>query len=141
MTDSITDSGTGNAFMPYKDRMKRIEHHTKWLREHPEVETTYQIKYSMTPKGRFKHLCAGAKARGILVGINQQQHEVLLALPCHWCGGALNKTGSALDRLDSHQGYVIGNVVPCCGDCNRAKGDLTVEEFKNLIRRIYERHV
>jgi len=31
----------------------------------------------------------------------------------------------------------MNNVVPCCGDCNYAKSNLTYNEFKNLIRRIY----
>jgi len=34
-------------------------------------------------------------------------------------------------------GYVEGNVVPCCKDCNRAKWDLTVTEFADSIRRIH----
>jgi hypothetical protein len=44
---------------------------------------------------------------------------------------------SGVDRLNSDLGYVPENVVPCCVSCNRAKSDLTIEEFKNLIERIY----
>lgn len=42
--------------------------------------------------------------------------------PCYYCGHPLNETGIGLDRLDSDRGYVLDNVVPCCGTCNMAKG-------------------
>ena len=44
---------------------------------------------------------------------------------------------NGLDRIDSSLGYTIENVVPCCGNCNRAKNTLSVSEFIGLIRRIY----
>jgi hypothetical protein len=37
----------------------------------------------------------------------------------------------------STRGYVAGNVTSCCSECNYAKGDLTPEEFLELVRRIY----
>jgi 5-methylcytosine-specific restriction endonuclease McrA len=42
---------------------------------------------------------------------------------CFYCNGPLNTTGSGLDRLDCGLGYERENVVPCCGECNRIKGD------------------
>jgi hypothetical protein len=30
--------------------------------------------------------------------------------------------GHQLDRKDNHLGYLPGNVAPCCGRCNAAKG-------------------
>jgi hypothetical protein len=44
---------------------------------------------------------------------------------------------NGVDRLNSDIGYVSDNVVSCCVKCNRAKSDLTIEEFRNLIERIY----
>jgi hypothetical protein len=46
-------------------------------------------------------------------------------------------TYSGIDRLDNNIGYVSGNCVPCCSVCNYAKRDMTVDQFKNWIKRIY----
>lgn len=44
---------------------------------------------------------------------------------------------NGIDRLDSTKGYVAGNVVSCCGPCNRAKGATPVHEFLDWVRRVY----
>ena len=59
--------------------------------------------------------------------------------PCYYCGakslqvsrshGGTEYVYNGLDRIDSALGYVPGNVVPCCGICNRAKGAMTQSEF------------
>ena len=83
--------------------------------------------------------------------------------PCFWCGALPTNraTGSAatiqngisdswrkikqdnpfiyngLDRLDSSKNHSEDNVVPCCANCNRAKMDRTVEEFRAWIVKVY----
>jgi hypothetical protein len=44
---------------------------------------------------------------------------------------------NGIDRIDSEKGYALDNVVPCCYSCNRAKSDLTTEQFRQLIKAIY----
>lgn len=44
---------------------------------------------------------------------------------------------NGLDRIDSNIGHILTNVVPCCKDCNRAKLALSIEDFRQLITRIY----
>lgn len=46
-----------------------------------------------------------------------------------------------IDRVIPNLGYTIGNVVTCCKYCNRAKSDLSLEDFKNLITLIFENYV
>jgi len=43
---------------------------------------------------------------------------------------------SGMDRVDSTKGYIHGNVVPCCGECNAMKSRLPLDEFLALIERI-----
>jgi len=45
---------------------------------------------------------------------------------------------NGIDRIDNNIGYVKNNVVSCCDQCNTAKLDNTIEEFKNWIKRVYE---
>lgn len=43
----------------------------------------------------------------------------------------------SVDRINSDLGYIQGNVCICTGYINKAKCDLTVDEFKDMIRNIY----
>lgn len=43
---------------------------------------------------------------------------------------------SGMDRVDSTRGYIYGNVVPCCGECNQMKSALPLDKFFELIERI-----
>lgn len=72
--------------------------------------------------GRFSSGKIQAKRRGVLWTIGIDHHEYLLSLPCHWCDGDLNETGSCLNRLDNKKGYEQVNVVPSCHECNTTKG-------------------
>lgn len=66
-------------------------------------------------------------------------YAALIARPCHYCGGPLNETAVGLDRMDNSKGYVLGNVVPCCKECNEIKGDtLTYDEAVVAIRTLTE---
>jgi len=94
--------------------------------------------------------------------ISKEYFIELSKAPCHYCG----VTGSnvkkdirrdlhkgevkysvvsdtvirfnGIDRIDSNAGYTDINCVSCCKDCNTAKNSLTENEFRMLVRRIYE---
>lgn len=67
---------------------------------------------------------------------------------CAYCGAApaqvhLPNNGSngpftynGIDRTDNERGYEDGNVVPCCGYCNRMKSNKTVHRFLDHVNRI-----
>lgn len=48
---------------------------------------------------------------------------------------------NGIDRLDNTKGYFVENCVPCCGDCNKMKMQLSFPEFIKQIRRVYEKAV
>lgn len=70
---------------------------------------------------------------------------------CAWCGrepsmiikpqhrNAEGFTYNGLDRLNSDLGYTSSNVVPCCDQCNIAKSNYTIKEFRDWIERIYHK--
>jgi hypothetical protein len=45
---------------------------------------------------------------------------------------------NGLDRIDSKQGYIEGNVFPCCKRCNGMKNKYSINEFVNHIKKILE---
>ena len=48
---------------------------------------------------------------------------------------------NGVDRLDNTKGYSRSNCVSCCMNCNKAKLDMTVEEFKNWVEKVYDNFV
>ncbi len=86
-----------------------------------------------SPRGRWGSGKLSAQYRGIPWEITLEQHAVLLARPCDYCGSALNESGSGLDRKATGP-YCVENVVPCCWPCNRLRnfGAFTYEEMKTL---------
>lgn len=54
---------------------------------------------------------------------------------CHYCG-VEPSPHNGIDKVDPTLGYVDGNMVSCCWICNRAKGNLTYDEFKAYMRRV-----
>lgn len=44
--------------------------------------------------------------------------------------------GVSLGTFLPHKGYVMGNVVPLCGECRQMQGDRTMQEFMDHVYRI-----
>lgn len=72
--------------------------------------------------------------------LSQREWFSYVFKPCHYCGCApqLKSIGhnrwlaaNGLDCVDPSLGYVAGNIVTSCGQCNYMKLDYTVEEFKD----------
>lgn len=92
-----------------------------------------------------------AKRRGFSWGLTTEECVALFSSPCVYCGappantcqmygGSLKPlppyTYSGIDRLDPSLGYTPMNVASACHQCNWAKGELTVAEFKAWVNRV-----
>lgn len=93
--------------------------------------------------GRYKK---ASKIRQIDFKINIEQFKSLIKSNCFYCGlipSSYHKYRTqtiiynGIDRVDNSKGYVEGNVVPCCKDCNFSKHDNSLEHFKEWIGRVY----
>ena len=91
----------------------------------------------------------GAKQRGYTWDLTSTQVRQLTTQPCYYCGEEPSQGASrvwpngvylynGLDRVDNKLGYIINNVVPCCGICNWGKKAMTQEEFLTWISRVYK---
>jgi hypothetical protein len=83
---------------------------------------------------------------------------VMAKKPCNYCGLQVSKEiedrlderangkrlsdhilkCNGIDRKDSSKGYTLENSVPCCKFCNCAKNTMTVQEFLEWVKRVYE---
>jgi len=89
-----------------------------------------------------------ALKRGYSFDLNFEQFLTLIQSNCFFCGKSptkyYKKYGAregffvnGIDRLNNNIGYEKNNSVPCCTDCNNAKMNLTIEEFKHRINKCY----
>lgn len=85
--------------------------------------------------GRYKFR---AKKMGKKFDLTSEQFAKIIQQPCvyhpehtrseiAYRGKKYLRVG--LDRLNNDEGYVIGNVLPACSDCNVARMDKTFDEF------------
>jgi hypothetical protein len=88
-----------------------------------------------------------ARDRGIEWLLSRQEVSEIVRLPCAYCGDRAGNTfrskslpggfpHNGIDRVDNSRAYVAGNVAPCCGTCNAAKGTRSVAEFVTWARAI-----
>lgn len=88
-----------------------------------------------------------AKRKKISFSLSIKLFMDLVKQDCYYCGAKpsnfLKKkrmnggiTYNGIDRVDNSLGYVKDNCVPSCEICNKAKRDLTAEEFTEWINRL-----
>lgn len=89
-----------------------------------------------------------ASSRGHKWSIDKEDFFRIVSSNCFYCdsppdlerkpnkgvNGGFWYTG--IDRLDNSIGYTLENAVPCCWNCNRAKGQLGINEFYAWIDRL-----
>ena len=113
-----------------------------WLQNYRKTEKGKQVmkdagtKSRQSVGGRYIYMKHDAKRRSIKFSLTKEQYSALIEQnKCAYCPAKLSPTSTGLDRLDSSLGYVEGNVVPCCRNCNVLKGNiLTPEETKETVK-------
>ena len=90
----------------------------------------------------------GASKRGLSWDLSDDDFDRLISQPCHYCGqppsvSKASRTAApffcnGIDRVDSSLGYAPENAVPCCTPCNKAKGEMSYDEFMAWVARLIE---
>lgn len=87
----------------------------------------------------FKGAVKAAKAKNAVLELSQEDWE-FKTKECFYCAKDLSfNTGVKLDRVDNSKGYTNNNTVGCCRQCNVAKNNYTMEEFKTWIKKVFDR--
>ena len=82
----------------------------------------------------YKH---SAKRRNREFEMTKEQYTTLTNTPCCDCQRPITETNkSGIDCSDPIKGYVVGNMVSRCTECNLMKGTMTEEENVSSIFRI-----
>lgn len=123
-----------------KAKRSRLGFAREWMR--PENESAWLYLFGLYEQN--------AERRGLAFGLTLEQFKFFASQPCHYCGAepaqmvsrAFNFNGrepyNGLDRVDNSKGYILGNVVPSCGQCNIAKNDHSLDEFIDWAIRLHD---
>ena len=85
----------------------------------------------------FRGYRNNARLHGRIFEIQKDVFCEMINKNCFYCGvEPLPRNG--LDRKDNNSGYTMDNVVTCCETCNRAKLQMSENEFLNWIERVYK---
>lgn len=89
-----------------------------------------------------------AESRGHAWELTEEDFDRLTSSDCHYCGAPPSNgftTGkyagagfvyNGIDRVNNDEGYIAGNVLPCCTICNISKRARTYAEFMEWIGRL-----
>ena len=145
-------------YKKYREK-KRDENEYEYLEHNAEIARNATLRTSQkcaeenikppivtlktTGPYKLKSYHTSAKSRGLEIATDEQSSIIFkehFTMPCYHCGvtpvmrnGELN----GLDRINNNIGYVVSNVVSCCGPCNIMRGTMSMDHFKEQIRNIY----
>jgi len=106
----------------------------KWKLNNPNkvkaLNKSWNTRFPL--RRRLSHARDIARTRKHQCSITDEQFISYWSQPCVYCfKSIIEETGIGLDRLDNNKHYTVDNVAPCCGNCNKIRGDyLTHEEMK-----------
>lgn len=94
----------------------------------------------------YRQYKSNSKKSNIEFDIDKEQYALLINSICWYCGTSPSMVArtlttqetslrNGLDKVDSSLGYTSSNVVPCCWQCNCAKKNMSLMQFKDWINR------
>lgn len=84
---------------------------------------------------QWKTYKSKAKSLGIKFSIDRVAFVDLVTDHCFYCTAAPKPT-HGIDRVDNENGYIHGNVVTCCKQCNIAKNNHSRNDFESWAIRL-----
>lgn len=118
------------------------------------IQSNHTLAYGESCfNGLLKSYRISAKNRNLQFLLSKDTFRELTKTNCFYCGAnpsAIRRAQkqtlngeyvyNGIDRVDNSIGYVDGNVVACCKNCNYAKRQMGIGEFLTHIKRIYDKH-
>jgi hypothetical protein len=127
-------SKSGNQFGLYTDRIFAIlkVQYSHLKRRHSKISRKECIDFETYKKlvTSVCFYCGIEYSRNLHDRTNESKKKKLLSETTVKCNG--------IDRFDSSEGYIKGNVCTCCKFCNTAKNTMSVVEFLNFIKRVHD---
>lgn len=102
-----------------------------------------------TLRSIFRNYERSATKRDLEFSLTEAEFEAIIGRRCDYCGSEpsqiAHKIGAyghivynGVDRRDNAKGYTADNVASCCGRCNFSKHQMSVEEFRSHVKKMYQ---
>ena len=120
------------------------EYRRKWSKKKRAEDPEYRKHLSRKARERqlanpiqhaWNNYRRSARDKGKAFEISRERFEEFVTDKCIYCDAAPSPI-NGIDRVDSSDGYVEGNMVSCCSRCNIAKSTMTVSDFIRWARRV-----
>jgi hypothetical protein len=122
------------------DKLSKAVYMVDWRKRHPGYQTAW--KHLNVEAASWIKLGCRVKELGLAISFDKEHFIKLRSQPCYYCGDSeyyKTNIGYGLDKIVPSKGYVLENLVPACGPCNRMKMDDSQEEFYNRCKLILAR--
>jgi hypothetical protein len=100
----------------------------------------------------YKNYKQAAKRRNYNFSLTKEESKEIIESDCYYCGEEPSMIPNhykkkltidtykynGVDRIDNNIGYIKDNVVSCCKICNNAKSTLSLEDFKQWLKKVYK---
>lgn len=90
-----------------------------------------------------------AKTKKLELTLSLEDVKSIIFCNCHYCNNPPSRfikhtrdvawtkvPVNGIDRMDNTKGYIQGNCLPCCSECNYFKSNMPYEKFIDLVKRI-----
>jgi len=83
-----------------------------------------------------------AEDRGYDWNLSKSEFKRMTSSNCYYCGrepSSKSKSSNhiylynGIDRVDNNKGYIESNCVPCCYECNKVKGSVTLSIARKMV--------
>ncbi|MDD6827938.1 MAG: hypothetical protein PUE12_17865 [Oscillospiraceae bacterium] len=134
------DGNITEKFCPMCKKWRSIDNYYKNNYSIDGYNSTCKICCKYRLQERYDFYKNNAKRRKLDFDLDIDQFDDITQQSCVYCGnynGEYNQIMfSGIDRINSDEGYVNGNIVPCCDTCNKMKGVLTVDQWLNHMQSV-----
>lgn len=110
-------------------------------------------KEDSSVRSLFGEYRKNAIKRGLSFELSLEQVKTITSQPCYYCGTSPKQVYvkrkirkitpyiyNGIDRIDNTKGYIRGNVVSCCGICNKMKHSYSIDIFLSQAKKIFSKH-
>lgn len=92
-------------------------------------------KYMKEVKKKFKAYKYRADKKGLKFTLFYEQFVFIVTKACHYCGVEPKEKPHGIDRFKNDRGYTPVNCATSCWYCNRAKSNMSHQEFYKYLER------
>lgn len=112
-----------------------------------EMNVRHKIKKDSGINALYNTYKNNSLAKNVIFDLKKDEFFELISMNCYYCDQPPSKIAKAvsmltaskyngIDKMYPQLGYVIGNCVPCCWECNRIKSNIPYNLFIEKIEKI-----